>query len=128
MASSVRISKQFGVNPSVETCACCGKQFGVVLFGTSYMDVNGKIAEVPMNVCMGNLCNDCKAVIEAGRIFFIEVRDGETGNNPYRTGRLVAVKEKVVQTFLNSYGKINYMEHTMFESLFGRFVSCSSAK
>lgn len=32
------LSKKYGVNPSVETCAICGNEMGVLLFGNSYKD------------------------------------------------------------------------------------------
>lgn len=114
----LRISKEHGVNPSVEICTICGKGMGVVLFGTSYKDANGKISEAPHEVCTGNICEDCKRVIDNGGIFFIEVRDGESGNNPYRTGRVVAVKEDVVKKILKDYNKINYVEQSVWKLLF----------
>ena len=120
--SELRLSKEYGVNQSVETCAICGKEMSVVLFGASYKDENGKTAEAPHKVCMGSICDDCKNVIDNGGIFFIEVRDGEKGTNPYRTGRLIAVKEETVKEMLSEYGKVNYMEHSLFEHYFGTFL------
>ena len=114
----LRISKEYGVNPSVETCNICGKDMGVVLFGTSYKDKNGRTAEAPRSVNLGNICDDCKKVIEDGGIFFIEVRDGESGNNPYRTGRIIAVKESAVKNIFKRYSKVNYVEHSVWEKLF----------
>lgn len=116
--SELRLSKEYGVNPSVETCTICGKEMSVVLFGISYKDENGKTAEAPHKVCLGNICDDCKKVIEDGGIFFIEVRDGESGNNPYRTGRIIAVKESAVKNILKGYNKVNYVEHSVWEKLF----------
>lgn len=115
--SGVTLSKKYGVNPSVETCTICGKEMGVVLFGTSYKE-NGKISEAPDKVCLGSICDDCKKVIKDGGIFFIEVRDGESGNNPYRTGRIIAVKESAIKNILKGYSKVNYVEHSVWEKLF----------
>lgn len=116
--SGITLSKEYGVNPSVETCTICGKEMSVVLFGTSYKGENGKPAEAPHRVCLGNICDDCKKVIEDGGIFFIEVRDGESGNNPYRTGRIIAVKESAIKNILKGYSKVNYVEHSVWEKLF----------
>lgn len=116
--SGIRLSKEYGVNPSVETCTICGKEMGVVMFGASYKDENGKPAEAPHKVCLGNICDDCKKVIEDGGIFSIEVRDGESGNNPYRTGRIIAVKESAIKNILKGYSKVNYVEHSVWEKLF----------
>lgn len=116
--SGIRLSKKYGVNPSVETCHICGKEMGVVMFGASYKDENGKPAEAPHKICLGNICDDCKKVIEDGGVFFIEVRDGESGNNPYRTGRIIAVKESAIKNVLKGYNKVNYVEHNVWEKLF----------
>ena len=117
---SVRISKEFGVNPSVDTCFICGKETSVVLFGTSYKDKNGKTAEAPRNVCTGDICNNCKQIIEEGGIFFIAIKDGESRNNPYRTGQFAAVKEEAVQRMFPDfpYKKINYIEESAYKQIF----------
>ena len=116
----IRLSKQFGVNPSVDTCFICGKETNIVLFGTSYKDENGKTAEAPKNVCTGDICDNCKQIIEDGGIFFIAVKDGESGNNPYRTGQFAAVKEEAVQRIFPDfhYKKINYIEETAYKQIF----------
>lgn len=116
----IRLSKQFGVNPSVDTCFICGKETNLVLFGTSYKDKNDKTAETPKNVCTGDICDNCKQIIEDGGIFFIAVKDGENGNNPYRTGQFAAVKEEAVQRIFPDfhYKKINYIEETAYKQIF----------
>lgn len=115
---NLTLSKEYGVNPSVQICNCCGKEMSVILFGTSYKDENGRTAEAPHKVATGAICEDCQAAIESGGIFFIEVRDGESGNNPYRTGRLVCVKEEAVSRMFSGYSKINYMEQSLFSQVF----------
>ena len=118
---SVRISKEYGVNPSVDTCFICGKETSVILFGTSYKDKNGKTAEAPRNVCTGQLCDDCQKVIDKGGIFFIAVKDGESGNNPYRTGPIAALKEEAVQRMFPGflYKNVNYIEESAYKQIFG---------
>lgn len=111
---------KYGLNSSVEICHVCGKEMDIVLFGTSYKDENGESAEAPPKICLGNICDDCKKVIEDGGIFFVEVRDGERGDNPYRTGRVCAVKEEAVKRVFTSYGKLNYLEHSAWEQVFGK--------
>lgn len=115
---SLRLSKQFGVNPSVTRCECCGKDYGIALFGTSWKDKAGKTAEAPMEVHMG-LCDDCKKVVMSGGLMIIEVRDGEKGKNPYRTGRIVGItKEAKEHIFPNINSNICYMEESMFSGMF----------
>lgn len=117
---SFRISAKHGVNPSIDTCFICGKETNIVLFGTSYKDENGKTAEAPMKTCTGDLCEDCKKIIDEGGIFFIAVKDGETGKNPYRTGQVAALKEEAVQRIFPDfpYKKINYIEETIYKQIF----------
>lgn len=117
---SITISKEYGVNPSVDTCFICGKETNLVLFGTSYKDENGKTAEAPMKTCTGDICDDCKKVIDEGGIFFIGVKDGERGNNPYRTGQIGALKEEAVQKMFPGfpYKKINYIEESAYKQIF----------
>ena len=121
MGNSITLSKKYGVNPSVEKCAVCGKDMSVVLFGTSWKCANGKTAEAPMEVCLGNLCDDCKKIVDQGGVFIIEVRDGESGNNPYRTGRPVAIKRESAERMLKEVHPIAYMEQSNFEPLFGEY-------
>ena len=115
-----RASKKYGINPSVDTCFICGKETSVVLFGTSYKDENGKTAEAPRKTCTGQLCNKCQKVIDEGGIFFIAVKDGESGNNPYRTGQIIAIKEEAVQRMFPNfpYNKINYIEESAYKQIF----------
>ena len=44
---SFRISKEYGVNPSINTCFICCKETNLILFGTSYKDEDNKIAKAP---------------------------------------------------------------------------------
>lgn len=127
---ALRLSKEFGVNPSVQKCSCCGKDMGIILFGASYHDEKSgphKTAEAPREVMTGDICDDCKNVIKNGGTFFIEVRDGESGNNPYRTGRLVAIKTDVAKQMFPTCGPINYMTKTMFSRCFDEVLNHQKA-
>ena len=117
---SFRASEKYGINASIDTCFICSKESNVVLFGTSYKDENGKTAEAPRKVCTGQLCDDCQKVIDDGGIFFIAVKDGESGNNPYRTGQIGALKEEAVQRMFPDfpYKKINYIEESTYKQIF----------
>ena len=117
---SITLSKEHGINPSVDTCFICGKETSLVLFGASYKDENGNTVEAPRNVCTGQLCDNCQKVIDEGGIFFIAVKDGERGNNPYRTGQIGALKEEAVQRMFPDfpYKKINYIEESAYKQIF----------
>ncbi len=121
---SITLSKKYGFNPSEEICHICGENMGVVLFGAEYKGENGKLTEAPCEVSLGHVCDRCKKVIQEGGIFFIETRDGEQGKkNPYRTGNVIAVRESAVKKILNSYAKVNFVEHHIWVMLFGDVLS-----
>lgn len=121
MSKSITISKKYGLNPSVTHCECCGKEIGLALFGTSWKDKEGKTAEAPKDVALG-LCDDCQKVIDAQGLMIIEVRDGESGRNPYRTGRLVGItKDAKERMFKDIDSPICYMEQSMFSPMFGQY-------
>lgn len=120
MSKGITISKKFGVNPSVTRCECCGKEYGVALFGTAWKDPEtGKTAEAPKEVYSG-LCDDCQKVVDQQGLLIIEVRNGESGRNPYRTGRIVGItKEAKERMFKNAKSSMCCMEQSLFTQIFG---------
>lgn len=118
--SGLNLSKEHGVNPSVRCCQCCGKDIDIVLFGSSYKDPKtGKHTQAPRKIYAG-LCERCQSVVDQEGLIVIEVRDGETGPEPYRTGRLIAItKETKEKTFPGFKPHITYMEQTYFNKIFG---------
>lgn len=111
MEKGITLSKKHGVNPSVTHCVCCGKTYGVALLGRLKGD-----AEAPKDIAMG-LCNDCEKVINSGGMFIIEVKDGETGNNPHRTGRIVGLSIDFKERN-NIENPIMYMHQSEFSKYF----------
>lgn len=121
MGKGITLSKEFGFNSSDTRCICCGKGYGVAMFGTSWKDPKtGKTAEAPREVYLG-LCDDCQGVVKQGGVMVIEVKDGETDTkNPYRTGRIVGCSKQFKEgNHIKS--PIIYMEQTMFSRLFNDF-------
>lgn len=110
--NSIKLSPKHGVNPSILHCVCCGKDYGIAMLGKLKND-----EEAPRDIQQG-LCNDCKGVIDKGGVMFIEVKDGETGSNPYRTGRIIGVSKEFKERNKIQH-PIGYMEHSLFEQLFG---------
>lgn len=118
MSKSIKLSPKHGVNPSVTHCECCGKEIGVALFGKLKGD-----KEAPRDVFMG-LCDDCQKVIDANGLMIIEVKDGETGKNPYRTGRIVGItKDAKERMFKDISSPICYMEQSMFSQMFSQYCT-----
>ena len=124
--SRILLSKEFGVNPSIQVCSCCGNDLGLILFGTKYKDESGKTAQAPDKIVTGEICDDCGKVIDNGGVFFIEVRDGEvekSPDNPYRTGRLVALRGEKAREIFPDCSPINYLEESVFDNLFGEYIN-----
>ena len=114
---SITLSPKHGVNPSITHCECCGKEIGIAMFGRLKGDV-----EAPKDVAMGP-CEDCQNVINQQGLMIIEVRDGESGKNPYRTGRLVGItKDAKERMFKDINSPICYMEQSMFSPMFGDYL------
>ena len=112
----IKLSAKHGVNPSITHCECCGKEIGITMFGKLKGDV-----EAPRDVYMG-LCDDCQKVIDQNGLMIIEVRDGESGKNPYRTGRIVGItKGAKKRMFKNVDSSVCYMEESMFGPMFGDY-------
>lgn len=117
MSKKLTLSKKHGVNPSITHCECCGKEIGIALLGKLKGDV-----EAPRDIYMG-LCDDCKNVIDQKGLMIIEVRDGESGKNPYRTGRLVGItKDARERMFKDIESPVCYMEHSMFSQMFDNYI------
>jgi hypothetical protein len=73
-------------------CFACMKDFGVALVGRLPGD-----AEAPRKMCRpGWFCDECKGFMAQG-VIMLSVRDGESGNNPYRTGRFAVVLAEAVE-------------------------------
>ena len=104
----ITLSKNHGLNSSMIKCFICGKKHSIALFGRLKGD-----AEAPREI-VGGLCPDCQKVIDDGNVFIIEVEKQEA--NPYRTGRLVAVKKEIVNIPNNG---ILFCPKEDFEQMFG---------
>lgn len=103
--SNIELSKKHGLNPSIDHCFICGKDIGVILFGRIKDD-----KEAPKNCCSGNLCDNCKKLLET-KVAILEVKNE---NNPIRTGRAIFVPKESIT--INNKG-IVYMIEEEFNKL-----------
>lgn len=87
MKDEILLSEKHGVNPSLACCIICGADHSVLLFGRLQND-----RQAPHKVSQG-ICQACEDAIKSGAVLCVEVRDGESGNNPYRTGRIFGVRK-----------------------------------
>ena len=93
MKGDIRLSRRHGVNPSIGVCFYCGEDNGeVVLPGLLPND-----AEAPKRaVWHREPCEKCKGWMAQG-VILIGVRDGESGDNPFRSGHFAVVKEEAAR-------------------------------
>lgn len=98
MTKGIRLSEKYGVNPSMGQCSYCGGDDGTIaLFGRLKND-----AEAPRRAVVSKEpCPTCKGWMREG-VMLVSVRDGETGENPYRTGRMAVVKDAAIARLVTS--------------------------
>lgn len=96
--SNIKVSQKYGVNPAIPICFFCNEPKNeIILAGRLPGD-----EEAPKNVVWDmEPCDKCKGYMEQG-VLLISVKNGEKGNNPYRTGGWVVVKDEAVA---NIFGK-----------------------
>lgn len=109
------LSPKHGLNPSLLKCFACGKNAGIALLGKLKND-----EEAPREMTDKTIfCNDCQNVINQDGLLVISVRDGETSDNPYRTGKMVGItKEAKNIIFKDIKTNVCYMEDSVFDKIF----------
>lgn len=107
----VRLSKEHGVNPSIDHCFVCGRELGIIMFGSSYRDENGKHTKAPMSICTGHLCDKCKEEIKKGYSFIVEVTNDSTEERVTKAGRYL--KTRYNEGVLRN--PVSLMRHKDFE-------------
>lgn len=75
---------------ALTNCFYCGQPDKLLIHKQmqDISDLHGKVTDKEP-------CPKCKALMEQG-ILFIETKDGETGSNPYRTGRQWVLRDEFV--------------------------------
>ncbi len=96
------ISKKHGVNPAIPLCFICNEPKNmVILAGRMAED-----AEAPRNAVWDfEPCDKCKEHMAIG-IILISCKDGESGNNPYRTGGWCVIKEEAVRKMFHDINDV----------------------
>jgi hypothetical protein len=108
--TGIVLDKKHGVNPSLECCFFCNESKGIILFGKLNREQREAFAkaglsstgEAPRSIVLDQVpCDKCKGHMVQG-IILISVRDGENGDNPYRTGGWVVVRDRVIEEFIST--------------------------
>lgn len=113
--SSIRLHKEHGLNPTIPQCFFCGKDKNeILLLGASYKE------QAPMHIGVVNKepCDECKSMMAQG-VMLISVKDGEQGENPYRTGRVCVLKVEAAQRMFNSIGnsRVAFIEDSAWKKI-----------
>lgn len=112
---SITLSPKYGLNSSLLKCFVCGKDAGIALLGKLKNDEKAPKEMTDKTI----FCNDCQNVINQDGLLVISVRDSESGDNPYRTGKMVGItKEAKNRIFKDIKTNICYMEDSVFDKLF----------
>lgn len=112
---SIKLHPEYGLNPSIEMCSICGKETGgILLLGASCK------GEAPRKSMSGDICDECREIIEKQNgVFLLEVKEGSR-DNPERTGRYMAVKKELTERIFNNSGPVLYVEETVYSDLLKR--------
>ena len=100
---SVILDEKYGVNPTMSNCFYCGKEKDIILVGRAnkkMYDAGLCSPDGEMKKSIGVIdmepCSECAKYMEDG-IIIVSVKDGDTNDNPYRTGNMVVVQEDFIQ-------------------------------
>ena len=104
----LRLSKKYGVNPSLLVCPICGNDVGIALLGAN----GGKKA--PYQMTSIELCNDCKQKIKEGNTFILSAKQTSEGIQP--TGAYILVPNAYLNVPIPPKG-ICFMEESEFNKL-----------
>lgn len=112
------LSEKYGVNPAIPICFICGKEKNeIILPGRLRGD-----REAPKHAVWDkNPCDECLGYMKQG-IILISVKDGEKGDNPYRTGGWVVIKEEAAKRIFDDTSRIHetrigFVEDTVWDNL-----------
>ena len=96
MTRDIKVSPKHGVNPTMVKCYVCGEPTNeIALLGRLPGD-----AESPHYAVLDKRpCEVCQHWMKEG-VILISVRDGESGDDPYRTGGWCVVKDDAIRTII----------------------------
>jgi hypothetical protein len=96
MKGDILLSPKHGINPAIPVCFFCLEDKNeVILPGKMKDDM-----EAPRGMVWNmEPCERCADLMKEG-IMLASVRDGESGDNPYRTGGMVVIDEDAMEELL----------------------------
>jgi len=119
MSGSIRLHPKHGLNPTMPVCFCCGQDTGeIALLGAAYK------GEAPHRMVMDKApCKKCQDLMTRG-VILIETRDGEEGENPYRTGYMTVVTVEAARNIFNKNidlekNRVFFIEERVLKTMMG---------
>jgi len=118
MKKDLRLHPEYGVNPTIPVCYICGQNKNeVVLLGAAYKE------KAPMHMHLDKIpCDKCNELLKSD-VLLIEVRDGESGENPYRTGYITAIRLEVAKRVFEKMdldkNRIFFIEQSVLKNILG---------
>ena len=100
---SVRLSETKGLDPMLVLCFVCRESKEILLPGSSGARIRREagLQEHEDRITIDKKpCDSCKEIMQNATIL-ISVRNGESGENPYRTGSWVAIKNEPFKRIFN---------------------------
>ena len=120
---SIRVSKKYGVNPTIPVCFFCGEEKNeIALLGKITNKQTKEEIEAPMRMVLDyEPCDKCKEAWSKG-VAIIEVTQTDLGRpeiapNAQPTGRVAVLKPEAVNGY--KAGDKCLMIDTEFEQIFG---------
>jgi hypothetical protein len=105
VSRGIPLSPKHGVNPAIPLCFFCNEPKNEIILAGRLKDD----AEAPQHVVWNyDPCDKCKGYMQAG-VICISVRDGESGDNPYRTGGWVVLKDEAVARIITTADVRDYI-------------------
>jgi len=104
MGRGIRLSKRYGVNAAIPVCFYCGKEKNELVLAGNIGKGRGDIEAPKGKVWDMEPCEECKGWVEKG-VILVSVKDREVGDNPYRTGGWVVLKDEAVERMFQGEAK-----------------------
>lgn len=114
MSKSIKLDPVYGLNSSISKCFICGTDTGIIMCG----DMKGK--EAPKySTQPGHFCEDCESHLKNDVMFLIEIRDGDTSDDPYRTGKILSILRTSFQKIGGNDLPVMYIEQSALRKILG---------
>lgn len=134
--ASIKISKKYGVNPTIPICCWCGKEKNeIALLGK--ITKNRKEIEAPRNMVLDyEPCDTCKKQWDKAVIILsvttnqpddnrMPIQERKDGTKLYPTLDMAGITEDAAERLLGTpykYGQRIFMEDASFNHLFGNAI------